>query len=116
VFPAALDGVLAVGAIGDDKGLAPFSPNAPWVDVVAPGVNIASTYLSGQVTGVEYENGRPKEIQVGPFANGYALWSGTSAAAAAVTGQLAAAAEPVGMDVEAAIELASVPDSGIQPF
>ena len=116
VFPAALDGVLAVGAIGEDNGLAPFSPNAPWVNVVAPGVDIASTYLSGQVTGVKYKNGKPQDVVLGPFPDGFALWSGTSAAAAAVTGQLAAAAEPVGVDVEAAIQLASVPDGDIRPF
>jgi membrane-anchored mycosin MYCP len=116
VFPAALDGVLAVGATVEDNGLALFSPNESWVNVVAPGTDIASTYLPGPVTGVKYKNGKPQDIKIGPFPDGFALWSGTSAAAAAVTGQLAAAATPVGVDVEAAIQLASAPDSGIRPF
>jgi hypothetical protein len=52
MWPAALDDVVAVGAI-DDSGETPAwsqSPaDAPWIDVVAPGVRVTSTYLKGGV-------------------------------------------------------------------
>ena len=44
VWPAAFDEVIAVGATD-----APFSPQTPWVDLTAPGMNVVSTYLTGQV-------------------------------------------------------------------
>lgn len=73
-WPAALPGVVAVGAV-DDAGVPPsFSPYAPWIDVVAPGVDVVSTAVA------------PLHAQVG-----FARWSGTSFAAAAVSGALAAA-------------------------
>lgn len=72
IWPAALQddeaSVVAVGAgHPDDTGQfvsAAFSPDASWVDLIAPGENIYSTFK----------------------ASGYATWSGTSFAAAAVTG------------------------------
>jgi thermitase len=47
-FPAAYPEVLAVGATDDKKKLATFSNYGDYVDVVAPGVNIASTYPKSQ--------------------------------------------------------------------
>ena len=41
-FPAAYDGVLAVGAVGRKLHRAPFSNSQPYVRVLAPGVNIVS--------------------------------------------------------------------------
>lgn len=86
-WPAALDHVVAVGA-ADAKGVrAPFTPaDVPWIDVLAPGVQLTSTYLHGSVA-------------VGPDGkradfDGYATWSGTSFAAAAVSGAIAARTEP----------------------
>ena len=56
---------------------APFSPDAPWVDALAPGVDVVSTCDAvGDGTGV------------------FARWSGTSFAAAAVTGAIAALVGP----------------------
>jgi membrane-anchored mycosin MYCP len=73
-WPAALPGVLAVGAAKDheldpdhEPTLAPFTPRLPWVDCIAPGYDLVSTY---------------------PF-DGFARWSGTSFAAAMVTGAIA---------------------------
>jgi membrane-anchored mycosin MYCP len=71
-WPAALDNVIAVGAL-DDGGAAAFSPEAPWVDAMAPGVDVVSTST------VDGEDGAL-----------FARWSGTSFAAAAVTGAIAA--------------------------
>src|SRR5690242_18878345 len=52
LFPAALDNVLAVGALGPDGAPATFNPRgatpadiAPWIDVCAPGVDTVSAYL-----------------------------------------------------------------------
>ena len=79
-WPAALPLVIAVGAP------AAFSPQLPWVTVVAPGVDVRSTFLKGQVK-------RP-DGEIVCFPDGYALWSGTSFAAATVSGILAANAGP----------------------
>jgi Subtilase family len=95
VYPAAIDGVVAVGAYdaADGSGQpAAFSPDAPWVDLLAPGVRVTSTYLSGQVTLVQRgPDGSLTEAGSADFGQpGYAVWDGTSFAAAAVTGAIAA--------------------------
>lgn len=70
-WPAALPGVLAVGALdGDVK--APFSAYGPWVDACADGVDLASSFVKHATF------------------HGYATWSGTSFATAIVTGAVAA--------------------------
>lgn len=66
-FPARDSRVLAVGAVGSTLGLASFSSNGPQVALLAPGVNIASTFTGGK----------------------YAYGSGTSQAAAWVAGAAA---------------------------
>src|SRR5215470_4956237 len=86
IWPAALGEnnrtVVAVGAGGPDRTgdfvSATFSPDAKWVGLIAPGENIYSTYK----------------------ANGYATWSGTSFAAAAVSGAIARLMEATGMSAE----------------
>lgn len=86
IWPAALQetepNVIAVGAGGPDQTgdfvSATFSPNAEWVGLIAPGENIYSTYK----------------------ASGYATWSGTSFAAAAVSGAVARLMEATGMSAE----------------
>ncbi len=65
-YPAALPGVLAVGAT-DGRSRASFSSYGDWVDVAAPGVDVLSTLKSG----------------------GYGRWDGTSFAAPIVSGQAA---------------------------
>jgi len=66
-WPAVYDEVISVGAISKDKALAGFSNYGTQVDVVAPGVDILSTYPVG----------------------GYATLSGTSMATPIVSGVLA---------------------------
>lgn len=46
-YPAAYDGVVAVGAIDDTKTLATFSNQGATLDVVAPGVDVLSTLPVG---------------------------------------------------------------------
>ncbi len=76
-WPAALDSVLAVGAVDDEGRPADFSPQAPWVDAVSAGVDVVSTLVPSTPDG--------------PL---FASWSGTSFAAAAVSGAIAAAVGP----------------------
>ncbi|HKG49638.1 MAG TPA: S8/S53 family peptidase [Actinomycetales bacterium] len=71
-WPAALDDVIAVGAL-DGGERAAFSPDAPWVDAMAPGVDVVSTCEPQDTGGTVL-----------------ARWSGTSFAAAAVSGAIAA--------------------------
>ncbi len=97
LFPAALDNVLAVGAL-DGDGYAEFNPSggpdgrpAPWIDVFAPGVGVVSSYL-GDGAGTEVQvpvADDPDRHQPVAFA-GWASWTGTSFAAAHVTGRIAA--------------------------
>lgn len=47
-FPAKYPEVIAVGAIDEKGNLADFSSHGPEISVVAPGVNIYSTYLNNQ--------------------------------------------------------------------
>jgi membrane-anchored mycosin MYCP len=93
LWPAALEDVVAVGAT-DDKGNRPdWSPDperSPWVDVQARGQEVASTYLDGEVV-TEYTSDLRPELR--KF-RGYGTWSGTSFAAARVTGMIAAVTQP----------------------
>ena len=85
-WPAALDGVVAVGAIDGSGQTASFSPEGvPWVDVLAPGVDRVSTYLRGTVS---FDDGGTDSFE------GLASWSGTSFAAASVSGAIAARTVP----------------------
>lgn len=47
-YPAAYPEVVAVGATDETSAIAPFSNYGDYVDVAAPGVNIASTYPENQ--------------------------------------------------------------------
>jgi membrane-anchored mycosin MYCP len=82
-WPAALPDVVAVGAHDANGHRAGFSPKLPWIDLSAPGVDVVSTYLNGTVI----------TDKASSFA-GYASWSGTSFAAATVTGAIAANIKP----------------------
>jgi subtilisin family serine protease len=89
-WPAALPGVVGVGAVSDgyadDDGYAngnryawaPFSNRGDWVDFAAPGEKLVSTYLRH----------RPHNSKGSRF-SGWAEWSGTSFATAVVSGAIA---------------------------
>lgn len=97
-FPAAIDGVVGVGAY-DGTGGSPrpavFSPGAPWVSLHAPGVEVLSTFLAGDVRRMRWDGyGHLVEHDTVTFpAPGYARWSGTSFAAGTVSGLIAAGVE-----------------------
>lgn len=101
VWPAAFAEVIAVGATDAD-----FSPKAPWVDVTAPGVDVESTYLDGEVRLVDPPKGTKAF-------DGYARWKGTSFAAATVSGAVAAKTGP-GSTARQALE-AVLADSAQHP-
>jgi subtilisin family serine protease len=111
VWPAALDEVIAVGATDGDK-LAPFSPETPWVDMTAPGVNVESTYLTGEVKLTD-----PDESPTTTFSDGFAYWNGTSFAAATVSGAVAAKILPGRCNARQALaSIREVPQGDIRPF
>jgi membrane-anchored mycosin MYCP len=98
-WPAALDEVVAVGA-EDAKGeRANFSPDAKWVDRYELGVDVRSTYVTGEVLGERLRpepgpNGELTEKVELKFAEPYATWDGTSFAAATFSGRIAAGIQP----------------------
>ena len=111
VWPAAFDEVIAVGATNRGKP-APFSPKTPWVDLAAPGVNVRSTYLEGEV-----KLGSPDGPKTETFSNGFAYWDGTSFAAATVSGAIAARIQPGRCNARQALAcLRETPGEGIRPF
>jgi subtilisin family serine protease len=62
---------------------------APWIDLLAPGVSVLAPYLEGTVTVTDVNaTSRTESFE------GWATWSGTSFAAAAVSGALAALTIP----------------------
>lgn len=94
IFPAACRGAVAVGAVDGGHGFGPasFSPQAPWVQLVAPGVDVTSTYLSGKVL-FHALPGKPPPPVDEEF-HGAATWSGTSFATGTISGAIAARTKP----------------------
>jgi hypothetical protein len=94
IWPAAFNEVVAVGAGAripgkDEFTVAEFSPRQPWVDLLAPGVDVPSLYK----------------------ASGYATWDGTSFSAAGVSGAIAHLVETRQMTPAEAIGLLRTPPS-----
>ena len=112
MWPAAFDEVVAVGATDGSK-LAPFSPRAPWVNLIAPGVDVESTYLTGEVK----LSSPPKGSPTATFSSGFAYWDGTSFAAANVSGAVAAKIRPGRRDARQALAcICESPEDGIGPY
>jgi hypothetical protein len=106
-YPAAYSQVVAVAALGPDGQGACFSNYGPWVDCAAPGVDVVSTYLDvGDVTlWPPFPPNCLRAPDPGETSfdfNGWASWSGTSAAAPAVSGAIAAVMSVAGLDAPAA--------------
>ncbi len=88
-WPAALTSVVAVGATDDTGTLATFTPpDVQWIDVLAPGVEVVSTFLDAEVDLDSGGASSPERFE------GFASWSGTSFAAATVSGMVAARTRP----------------------
>ncbi|RKT57964.1 S8 family peptidase [Saccharothrix australiensis] len=76
VWPAALPTVVAVGAD------APFSNHGPWVDAIAPAVDVTSSFVRLAPSADAVPGTETREY-------GYARWSGTSFAAPRVAADIA---------------------------
>jgi hypothetical protein len=113
-YPAALPGVVGVGAINADGKLAPFTPNpAPWISLYARGVDLTEAYLRGNVAIVVSRDadGKVTETREQPF-HGTANWAGCSFAAGIVTGAIAAGAVPGQRSAREALNLLLSPERG----
>jgi len=107
LYPAAFGNVMAVGAAEvmrrsgaerPDDQLADSTPDVPWLDLVAPGLNQIGPYLVGEVAA------DPETVASQPqvFSSGYVRWSGSSFAAAAASGEVAQLMVERGIDAVAA--------------
>jgi len=84
-YPAALDNVIAVGSAKGQQ-VEDYSPHGDWVDAYADGTDVTSTFLKT----LGYK--------------GFAAWTGTSFAAALVSGTIAAETKPGNVPARAAWE------------
>jgi subtilisin family serine protease len=94
LWPAALPDVLAVGADAD------FSNHGPWVDAVAPGVDVVSSHVR-----LRPEPAAPTGTETREY--GYARWSGTSFAAPRVAARVAHLVRQGRTPRQAAVEAAA---------
>lgn len=97
-YPAALPGVIGVGAIGPD-GPAPFSNFGPWVRACAPGVALVSSFFK------DFDGDAPPVGGADPdrFVS-WAAWSGTSFATPVVVAALAREMACYGLTAAKAVE------------
>jgi membrane-anchored mycosin MYCP len=101
-YPAAIAGVVGVGALDQNGKRAPFTPSAPFIQLLAPGVGLTGVYVQGKValksTGQDGDPGEPTQF------DGVAVWEGNSFAAAIVTGEIAARTLPGRRSAREALE------------
>jgi membrane-anchored mycosin MYCP len=92
-WPAALDGVVAIGAATAAGAPARFTPpNVQWVDAIAEGERVVSTFVTASVNLADLD--KPRESKDTRTFHGWASWSGTSFSAALVSGVIAAKTVP----------------------
>jgi hypothetical protein len=121
-WPAAFDDVVAVGAYDPhvpEHQRAQFSPHLQLVDLLAPGVRVQSTYLSGEVRIHDRndDTGEAEDKGTETFDKpGYATWDGTSFAAASVSGEIAARMGVSRMSSHEALDALLESPGDIMPF
>ena len=85
LFPAAMKGVVGVGALKADLTPVSWSNHGFWLDCSAVGVGITSTFVKGKEQHTE-----AGQVVVEQFdSNSWALWSGTSFSAPQIAGGVA---------------------------
>ena len=90
-WPAAFKQVLAVGAVQEKSPQwvkADFSNSGWWVDAVARGVNLESTFAKGKTKAAAGDTPQPATDPTWTF-EGWAAWDGTSFSAPITAGVLA---------------------------
>jgi membrane-anchored mycosin MYCP len=94
-YPAALEDVVGVGALDRNRSRASFTPHpAPWIALLAPGVELTGAYVRGMVT-IEHLDKHGRILDSKPvFFPGTATWQGCSFAAGVVSGAIAAGTVP----------------------
>ena len=85
MFPAAMKGVVGVGALAANLTPAPWSNHGFWVNCSAVGVGVISTFVDGVEP--HTDAGAIVTEQFGPDA--WAIWSGTSFSAPQIAGAVA---------------------------
>ena len=86
MFPAAMKGVVGVGALKADLTPVDWSNHGFWLDCSAVGVGITSTFVEGR----ERYTDSKGEVVIEDFdPNSWALWSGTSFSAPQIAGGVA---------------------------
>jgi hypothetical protein len=100
VFPGAIPGVVAVGALGQDLEPAPWSSHGDWVTCSVIGDGVLSVYVEGRED-PEFSPVVQDQFDADPFA----LHFGTSFAAPQVAGRVAQVATEQGIGLRAALDL-----------
>lgn len=114
-WPAAFPGVVAVGATYLHNGrreVSEITPLLPWVDCVALGSGVTSTYVDGTFEVTHFDDAGNPVTKLLEF-HRYATWSGTSFAAATVSGAVAAALKPGESPAETYDRLLDATGSGV---
>lgn len=83
-WPAAFDRVIAVASADKVDAPSSFAPQGQWIDVYLPGEDVRSTFIEGRL---DVNEGLDDEDAV---YKGFASWSGSSFAAAKLSGAVAA--------------------------
>jgi len=96
VWPAALTGVISVGALDRDQP-AFFTNYGPWVRACAPGVGVTSAFFKWDGSTVPNPPPDPE------YFDGWAAWSGTSFSAPIVAASLARAMTTWGITARQAV-------------
>jgi subtilisin family serine protease len=94
-WPAALPGVVSVGALGP-HGPAPFTNFGSWVRASAPGIEVVSSFFEG----VDDDG---DGVLTSESFSGWASWSGTSFSAPIVSSAIAREMLLYGIDASAAV-------------